>query len=325
MTALERSEPENRVTELVLSGRMGTLRPLLDSFLSAPEGAPTQEMVQEATKLLITEASYDAARQLLEFDFAWAEAAHTLQSGQYQALAEARLRTGDADGALALLRTLVSSGGDTYGNLDSAAALLEANDRYGDAMPFLQRLTANVPWEISYPVRLAEAQSKTRTGDPAPLLQASAANGNAPYVLRVLARLHASAPDLHSGELNLLASSRVSAAAARQPVYTLASPAAQGQNDLAIKAALLREAVAIAPYVPETQAVRKTLFQIYVAARNMTAARSTLGDWMATRSNSSQTYRRTAPILAEEGDTEDAEEQAKPAQAGTTPRNRKHG
>jgi hypothetical protein len=301
LSAQERTQPENQVMEIVLAARMGTLRALLDSYTANPDHAPPSGILQKAATQLASDSAFEPARQLLEFDFVRAETAHTLEPGQFLALAEARLRTQDFDGAVAILRTLIASGGDTYANLDSGAALLERHNRYADAVPLLDRLARSVPWEMTYAVRLAEAQSKAHIGDPIPALTAVASSPVATYALRVraardLAGLHAAASGLGSGELNLLSSGQASPQAAAQPYFTLArAQAAQEQTDASAKATLLRGAIAISPYGPESDAMRRSLFHAYIAVQSIAAARTTLDEWLAARANVNGMRNLSAP------------------------------
>jgi tetratricopeptide (TPR) repeat protein len=294
LDATQRSTPKMQQTEAVLSARTGQLDALLDNYRSQLESAPAASVLRDAAAELARGGLQQPARALLEFSFDRALTAHTLTSTDYLGLAEARLRTGDLDGALSLLNALAQTSGDTYANLDSAAALLEKTAHAADAIPFLTKLAGSTPWDLSYKVRLAEAQqhAKQSETDALTALAAVAHNSLAPYALRAgAARDLSGAPhtDLGSGELTLLASGTISPAAARQPFFVAARVAAATQSHEAKQqVALLREAIAIAPGTPS---ILLDLFRAEVRADNAAGLRAAMDALLKTPSSAEADFR----------------------------------
>jgi hypothetical protein len=157
-------------------------------------------------------------------------------------------------------------------NTDEAARLLESTGHDAEAVPFLQSLAASVPWNTSYRMRLAEAQLKL--SDPsaaADSLHAITRSADAPYDLRVQAAEHLAAlsssgsvqpPNAPATELSLLTSvPHPTPAAARQPYFAAARVAAAAAPGLAKadRAALLHEAIAIAPEAREARQAKLDL------------------------------------------------------------------
>ncbi|SEG70288.1 hypothetical protein SAMN05421819_4425 [Bryocella elongata] len=291
LTDKERAEDAFQQAAVVIAARSGGLPALLASYAADDETAPGVTALEAAAAQLSTAKEYQPARSVLEFVFTRAQSAHELTPKEYLLLAEARLKTDDVSDAVATLEALIRSGGDAAGNLDSAASLLERNDHLAEALPFLTRLAASVPWEMSYTVRLAEAQSKAHAGQPATALHAVASDNSAPYALRVraardLRSLHADGHGLGSGELDLLASDTLDASASAQPYFTLArAAAAEHTSDPATKRTLLQDAIAIAPFGPGADAMRQQLFLAEYSTRQMREARTVLDEWMAVRSS----------------------------------------
>jgi tetratricopeptide (TPR) repeat protein len=236
-------------------------------------------------------------RPLQEFLFERKDLNGKLAPTDFLALAKSRLDTNDLPGALELLRRLTlqppspSESGDLtfpadpasdlsqyaslrgesvfvenhpqgdqpspYKNTDFAATLLEHTHHPAEAIPFLQSLVSEVPWDASYRLRLARAQLATNALDAAQHnLIAVASDASAPYDLRVqaattLAGTHpASTPDLGSRELAAILNP--TPATARQPYFAAARIAAAalpttsgGDRD-----ALLRESIAVSPDSP---------------------------------------------------------------------------
>lgn len=270
----DRNNAQSQHLELVFSARTGQLPALLHRYDTDPDNAPSADTLQSAAADLLSDNRPDQARAILEFSFTRAVANHTATSTQYLALAELRLRTNDLPGALALLQSLTQTDGDLYTNLDSAAALLEKNGHAADAVVFLKPLAAGVPWDLSYAVRLAEAQRSAP--DSTTKLTSIAKNSQAPYAIRVrAARALSGTPsaDLGSAELNLLTHT-ITPESARQPYFVAARTAAAAQlHDSRQQAALLREAVAIAPPTPQ---VLLDLFRAEAAAKEIPTALAAL-------------------------------------------------
>ena len=266
-------------TEAVLMARSGQIDALLANYRSQPDAAPSADVLRAAAAELSADNRPQPGRALLEFAFDRSLSTHTLAPVDYLALAEARLHSHDLEGALTLLHSLAQVSGDTYANLDSAAALLEKNANFAEAIPFLTTLTRSVPWDPSYSVRLAEARQHTK--DPAALatLTAVARNPLAAYALRTRAARDLSATgtaaDLGSGELKLLASATVAPAASQQPYFVAARVAAAAQiPDAKQQAKLLRGAIAITPNTPQ---ILLDLFHAEVQAGDALGSRATLG------------------------------------------------
>jgi hypothetical protein len=289
LTEQNRAQPEFQQAAVVVAARSGGLDTVLASYSADEEHAPVAATLEAAAAQLSSAKDFASSRAVLEFVFARAQSEHALGTQEYLLLAEAGLRINDVEGATSLLQMLIRSGGDSTANLDSAATLLENNDHVAEALPFLRRLAASVPWEMTYAVRLAEAQSKVQTnaptGEPAKALHAVAASPNAPYMLRVRAArdlrpMHAGGATLGSGELDLLASESVDPHASEQPYFALARAAAAAHvTDPISKLPLLREAIAIAPYGPESDDMRKQLFLAEYAAKQTREARAVLDEW----------------------------------------------
>jgi tetratricopeptide (TPR) repeat protein len=233
-------------------------------------------------------------RPLQEFLFERKDLDDKLAPTDFLALAKSRLDTNDLPGALELLRRLTlqppssSEYGDLtfpadptsdmsqyaslrgesvyvenrpqgdepspYKNTDFAATLLEHTHHTAEAIPFLQSLVSEVPWDASYRLRLARAQLATNVLDAAQHnLIAVASDASAPYELRVqatttLAETHpTSTPDLGSRELADLLNP--TPATARQPYFAAAriAAAALPSTSAGDRDSLLREAIALSP------------------------------------------------------------------------------
>jgi len=244
-----------RLREVVLAAHAGELDAVLANYRAQPDTEYTASDLSAAAKELAVGGRWKDARAVLEFTFDRALSAHTLKPTDYLALADARLHTNDLAGAIALLNSLAQTSGDTYANLDSAASLLEKDSHPAEAIPFLTTLARSVPWDITYNIRLAEAQQHARQSQPEAALAAVARNPLAPYALRVRAARDLNGPTtgLGSAELSLLASSTISPTAAQQPFFVAARvTAAAHSHDARQQAALLREANAITPNNPDT-------------------------------------------------------------------------
>ncbi len=257
LTPAQRNTAALQQTEAVLAARSGQLDALLAAYRSDPDTAPPSTALQAAAAELSADNHPQPARALLEFSFDRSRATNSLAATDYLALAEARLRTNDLEGALTLLHSLTqSTSGDTYTNLDSAAALFERNARPAESIPFLRTLAGSVPWDFSYSVRLAEARQHAKQSTPEALasLTAVARNPLAAYALRTRAArdLAGNPSDLGGAELTLLTSSTIAPAAARQPFFVAARATAAAQShDAKLQTTLLREAIAIAPNSPQ--------------------------------------------------------------------------
>jgi cellulose synthase operon protein C len=293
--------------EVILASHAGQLDALLVQLRSQPDNEYTASDLKTAAKELANDGNWQQSRAVLELIFEHALSAHTLASTDYLALTEARLHTNDLDGAVALLNSLAQTSGDTYANLDSAAALLEKNAQPAAAIAFLTTLARSVPWDLSYRVRLAEAQQHAKQSQPEALatLAAVAHNPLAPYAFRTRAALDltgTSPADLGSAELNLLASPQngvphssgsltarwvgpnLSPAAAQQPFFVAARILAASQShDANQQAALLREAIAITPNTPQ---ILFDLFHAELSRKESSATRAALDALLKTPTSS---------------------------------------
>jgi tetratricopeptide (TPR) repeat protein len=244
-----------------------------------------------------------AIRPLVEFVFEEKDHNDQLQPTDFLSLAQLRIDTNDMSGAIQLLRRFTlqpassyqdgplafpnqdPSGNDfyrgqfaviqhrmdevpdnTYQNTDYAATLLEHSQHPAEAIPFLQMLTQEVPWDATYRLRLAEAQRATGNATAARAnLIAVAKDPTAPYETRVeaardLAPDPAAALDIGSRELVLIVHPETPEAA--QQSYFVAAriaAAALPSTSATTKETLLREAISIAPTAPSTNLARLNL------------------------------------------------------------------
>ena len=286
-----RSTPEFRTAELIATGRSRQLPDLLKTYDTNPVSAPQQDAVRSAAAALAATGDWNTARTLLEWNFTRAETTHALSGSDYLALAEARIHTHDNAGAVDLLRTFVATSESRYTDEDTAATLLDQLHLAAESIPFLKELSTAVPWDLSYRVRLAEAQMVADVERSAATQGFSlvARNSLAPYPLRAraargLAAEHAQAVGLGSAELNLLASGSLSATLARQPFFvearvTAATPNSSPQDELH----LLREAIAIAPHSPGADQLRFQAFELSAHTGQAPLAHTILGLMLASQ------------------------------------------
>jgi len=279
-----------RLREVVLAAHAGELDAVLANYRAQPDTEYTASDLSAAAKELAVDGRWKDARAVLEFTFDRALSAHTLKPTDYLALADGRLHTNDLAGAIALLNSLAQTSGDTYANLDSAASLMEKDSHPAEAIPFLTTLARSVPWDLTYTMRLAEAQQHARQSQPEAALAAVARNPIAPYALRIRAARDLNGPTtgLGSAELSLLASSTISPAAAPQPFFVAARvTAAAHSHDARQQAALLREANAITPNNPETLV---DLFHAELRLNDAPASRAALDALLKTPTYTNSDY-----------------------------------
>ncbi len=314
--ALDAIPPAERKTgpleqaQLVLAARVGELNALLAGYRADPDTAPDAEVLHGVVRVLLNPdqriqeyqfgrygreeetADSDAevtgtnvkatsdwpnALAVLEYLGEREQKLHEEKAADLLALADARLRTGDMDGALVALRRMTWLEGDVYANLDMAAAELERSGKPGAALEFLATLAKSVPWDASYRLRLAEAQiaSGRDVVQAHESLAMIARSADAPYDLRVRAArdiAKAGAADsatLGSAELNLIASSSHDVQAARQAYFVAARVAAASYvQDPRQRAVLLLEALAISPERAESEQARLGIFEAEFTAGN---------------------------------------------------------
>ena len=192
-----------------LAARQHRLPPLLSRFQADPSSAPSLSLLAGVANTLRLEKDAAGSRLLLEYVFAARLETQSLTAADFLALAEARLTTGDMPGALDLLRRSMQQG-DLYEALDAASRLLMQTGHPAEALPWLTRLAAGVPWNAAFRLRLGEAQAALQQNQAAAAtLAATAADAQAAYPLRAIAAdaLHAlpGAKQFASAELTQLA------------------------------------------------------------------------------------------------------------------------
>jgi tetratricopeptide (TPR) repeat protein len=301
-------------------------------------------------------------RPLQEFLFERKDLDDKLNPTDFLALAKSRLDTNDLPGALELLRRLTlqppspSESGDLtfpadptsemsqyaslrgesvyvenhpqgdqpspYKNTDFAATLLEHTHHPAEAIPFLQSLVSEVPWDASYRLRLARAQLATSALDAAQHnLIAVASDASAPYDLRVqattvLAGTHpASTPDLGSGELADLFNP--TPAAARQPYFAAAriAAAALPSTSAGDRDAFFRESIALSPDSPTGVHTRLALLVNQPLNANPSATLAILNSLNQQAQNSPASY----AAAEDASDTTAATPEATPQNQAPTP------
>ena len=196
--------------DLQVAAQLGTLDAKLAAYRLEPQKAPAPETLRAAARQLFEAGDKQAARRILELVFAREIEENQLVAANFLGLAEIRLASGDAAGALDLLRRLVVAVGSPFENLDPAAALLEKTGHNAEAIEFLDQLVKSAPWDPSYRLRLAKARLAVNKNSSTAIeaLVSIASGPSTPYELRlkgagVLAG--GAHSDLGSGELNLLA------------------------------------------------------------------------------------------------------------------------
>jgi tetratricopeptide (TPR) repeat protein len=296
---------------ILLAARANRLEALLATYRVAPDTAPSDQILASAANTLANQTKPDPtnARALREFVFDHKQLDHTLIPTDFLALAQSRIDTNDLTGALTLLRRLtlqppatpnafgapsiavssqwvgsqdVTSDPNPYANTDSAASLLEHTHHPAEAIPFLESLVSEVPWDDSYKLRLGEATRDQTTCqvqcNQAMQFAVVVNDTSAPYALRVEAArdLHSTKFALgvgfHSQELNFIVAP-TTPAAARQPYFAPARIAAAQLPSTASadKNTLLREAIAIAPNDPATANAELTLLLAQPATADSSA------------------------------------------------------
>jgi hypothetical protein len=234
----------------------------LDAFLartradadSLPGGV---QLLRHAASVLAAQGDQASALALWECVFDLGQALHDLPASDYLGLAAARMQAGNMRDGVELLRRMTHLPGDVYANYDLAAALLEEKRHDAEAAEFLAVLAKGVPWNASYSVRLARAQLHAGSTAKAKLqaaLEPVAASGSAAYDVRVQAALVlretgiSASSNLGSEELRLLAAGKVAPEQAQQLYFAAARIAASdATQDLAKRALLLRQAIAVTP------------------------------------------------------------------------------
>lgn len=261
--------------DLQAAAQLKTLDARIAQYRTDPQPAPSADVLRIAVRLIFEAGDKQSARKLLEFVFAREIEEHKLAAPNFLGLAEIRIAAGDVPGALELLRRLVLVVGDTFQNLDSAAALLEKTGHHTQAIEFLEPLVKATPWQWSFQLRLARArQSSTTAADSVPGEFARIASSpEAPYGLRLQAALALRnarvTANLGSEELKLLsgAAGGSSVAAADRPYFYDARlrAAENPQTDPRTRQQLLESALS---ETPARDAARAPLFQAAISLRS---------------------------------------------------------
>jgi len=257
--------------ELQAAARLGTLDAKLEAYRNDTGTAPSEEELKAAARQLFDDGGKQSARKILEYVFAREIEEHQLTAANFLGLAEIRIASGDMPGALDLLHRLVIAVGNPLENLDPAAALLEKTGHEAEAVEFLDRLVQSAPWDQSYRLRLAKAQlaSTKEAADARKSLAQIAADPQGSYALRVeaaTALTNGAHPDLGSAELNLLARSTISPAAADNfYFYEARIKAAQTVADSNVRIQILTHCIAD---FPQREDARVPLFRAAAAAQS---------------------------------------------------------
>jgi cellulose synthase operon protein C len=242
--------------ELQIRAQLGALDEKISGYRTNPPTAPSAEILRTSARKLFEAGDKQSARKILEFVFARELEEHQLVAANFLGLAEIRIAAGDTRGALDLLRRLVVALENPFGNLASAAALLEKTGHHREALEFLEPLSEATPWEPSLKLRLAKARiaAGQDEGSGREILVKVAASGQTPYTTRMeaaeaLAGTRAES-DFGSGELKLLSrgSRGIAADEANQPfLYDARVKAMQAVSDPHVKLQLLCNAIADTP------------------------------------------------------------------------------
>ena len=277
--ATDRQQDSVQQARIQLAAHQSRIPALIDEFASNPTTTPSLELITTTANHLRTTGDKPSNRLLLEYVFQQKLQQHQLTPPDYLALAQARLDLNDIPAALELLHRLTMLPNDgtatttLYVNLDSAASLLERSNHPTEALLFLTTLTNATPWNPTYRLRLAQAQTKAQQPAPATTAFTAIASANtAPYAVRTQAATalkHTSgSKQFNSAELILLASPTITPQQASQPYFVPARIAAATTAPVAAKPALLREAMAIAP----SDSLRLAIFRAELALNHDTKA-----------------------------------------------------
>ncbi len=251
MPADQRRTPELQIIAIRIAAKLSGLPSLIATWRADPTNAPSLNTITQASNTLRLQDDYSNSRQLLEYTFQQQQQTQTLTAASYLALAEARIHTNDLPGALDLLHRLTLQG-DLYENLDSAARLLERTNHPAEALPLLTTLSAGIPWNAGYRLRLGKVQLAIKqSSDAQTSLTLVASSDQTSYATRAAAAqaLHAALSNkpFASAELTLLSNSTPTAAQAAQPYFVYARIVATSTAPPAQRSAILRAAIACAP------------------------------------------------------------------------------
>ena len=263
LTNDQRKDEEILMARIELAARGHRLDTLLANDLANTPGdlsATQLQLLRNAAARLNGEGDKGDALVLWEFVFERLQSVHGLMVSDYLGLAAARLEVGNITGAVELLRRMALLPDDVQTNnamtnCDQAATLLEEKGHDSEAIEFLATLAKGAPWNAAYELRLARAQLRAGKGQAeAVAMLASIAGNNAQrYDLRVQAAValrgkNGGAVGMGSDELRLLASETIASPQAERPYFAAARiAAADSLSEPSQRAALLRQAIAIAP------------------------------------------------------------------------------
>jgi predicted Zn-dependent protease len=281
--------PDLAPLRLRLAAETNNLDALLRDYRTAPQTAPSLEVLRQAAMSFDRAGETLAAHRVLAFAYSREIENHNLTAANFLGLAEIQLESGNMKAALDLLNRLTLVVGPPFANLDSAAALLEKTRHPAEAAIFLDPLVRATPWDTAARVRLARARLAAggRVSQARKDLLAMASDGSGQYPLRAEAALalapRGGAANLGSAELNLLAGGgAIAFAQANRPFYLPARlQAAAGRLANAEKTELLR--MALADW-PGNRPARLRLFHLAVAAQDDRLALSDLSPLLAATS-----------------------------------------
>ncbi len=229
-------KPQLFQIQLKAAAQTGGLDAVVASYHTNPERAPSAEVLRKTATDLQQLGDKASARKILEFVFTREIDDHNLTAPNMLGLADIRLQSGDMEGAMALLRRMTLVVGNPFENHASAATLLTGAGHPAEAAVFLEELVKAVPWNADYRVRLSQARIAARQNSDAASKELIAV-ATAPHIyydirLSAAKSLSGAAPDLGSGELNLMVEGRpASVTDANQPYFVAARlKAAEGSG-----------------------------------------------------------------------------------------------
>ena len=149
----------------------GKLEPILKR-----DDIESEQLKQAAANLRLA-GDAASARRLLEVLYTRELDGNNLDPSNFLGLAEVRLESNDAAGALALLRRMTLVAGEPFETLTLAAELLGRFNRKTEALEFWEARAKAAPWDHDTAIQLAIAKSD------AGALRRLAANNQARYVV----------------------------------------------------------------------------------------------------------------------------------------------
>ena len=280
--SIESSQRQTQVfqeIEILLAAKQGRIASLLARYQDDPLTAPPLFVLSGAANTLRLSGDQENARAVLEYAFDQKLRSQTLSAPDYLGLAEAHLNTGDVAGARDLLQRLILQG-DLYENLDSAASLLVRTGHTAEALPFLKKLAAGVPWSADYRLRLGQAQlALKQLTDSGDILDHLASDDHATYAIRAVAAgaLHdtRASSKVNSSELALLASGAATPKQAAEPYFVYAQILAASNASPQQSVVMLRAAVQSAPS-SMLNWLRVRIFQAEAAQNDYERARTAI-------------------------------------------------